>query len=81
MNHNHVSMWVSGAAIPSPPTADCFNRSAYFYKDQSECWQEWDSYCLSNWDEDEECLAIELKFKEAIESSVVQKDAQDDHQD
>lgn len=57
-----VSMWKEGDAKPAPPSDACLNREAYYYQDESRCWEAWDSYCLPNWNKDEECLAVELKY-------------------
>ena len=39
---------------------------AFFYEDNSGCWEDWDEYCLPNWDNDEECLAVTLDFLDSL---------------
>ena len=63
-----VSMWMEGMEKPTPPSDSCFNKEAYYYQDESMCWEAWDSYCLPNWNRDEECLAIEMRYQEAKEN-------------
>ena len=64
-------MWASGDAKPSPPSPEaCYSLEAFFYTDESGCWEEWDEYCLPNWDNDEECLAVTLDFVDSLGQTV-----------
>ena len=63
-------MWTAGDAKPSPPSPEeCYSIEAFFYTDESGCWWEWDEYCLPNWDNDEECLAVTLDFVDSLGQS------------
>ena len=63
-------MWASGDAKPQPPSPEaCYSLEAFFYTDESGCWEEWDEYCLPNWDNDEECLAVTLDFVDSLKQT------------
>ena len=60
-------LWHKGDQKPSPPDPEtCYTKGAFFYTDESNCWQDWDEYCLPNWDSDEECLQVTLDFVDSL---------------
>ena len=64
------NLWKKGDPKPTPPNPEtCYTKEAFFYTDESNCWQDWDEYCLPNWDSDEECLAITLDFVDSLSGS------------